>query len=421
MKPIKYLVLFLISSFLFPTIYACKKEYEPSKDDFKPPVIQDTIAKYNPVETNLPHTNYPSAFEGQTRIFGIKTYTPLKVEVINSSLEQPWGIAALPNGKFLITQKGGSIVVVNSMGAVEQTITNLPAVADEGQGGLLGICVDNNFSSNNKVYWTYSKPIGDSALTALAKGKLSGDESKIEDIEVLYKAQPAYDGTAHFGSRIIMDNQGNLLMSTGERYHISMRPYAQKTDNGLGKIIRIKTDGSPAEGNPFTHSSGADAAVYSYGHRNVQGLAYDEKNNIIYQSEMGPMGGDEINIIEAGKNYGWPTISYGLEYDGTKVGAGISQQLGMTQPIYYWDPSVSPSGIAFYNSKGIPEWEGNLLIACLSGQHLIRLRIKDGKIAGEERLLESENQRFRDVEVDENGVVYAITDSGRLYKIQKEE
>ena len=223
----------------------------------------------------------------------------------------------------------------------------------------------------------------------------------------------------HFGSRIVFDKKGNIFVSTGERSDMATRPKAQFLDNGYGKVLYITTEGKPVEGNPFVNTPGAQPEIYSYGHRNAQGLDIHPESGDLWLSEMGPRGGDEINLIKPGKNYGWPTITYGIEYDGNIVGEGITQKEGMEQPVYYWDPVLSPSGMAFYNSSDIPEWKNNLFIGGLNSKHISRIVIKENKVIGEERLLEKENQRFRDIGMGKDGALYAVTDEGRLYRISK--
>lgn len=416
--PMKYTVLSLAVVFAV-SAGSCKKS-KSNNDPDTTPETEDTLTRYDPVETRPANTTYTPAFEGQTRMYGIRTYTPINTTVLTTGLQSPWGITQLPNGKFLITQKAGTIAIVNSTGNIEQTITGLPPVNSSGQGGLLDIYADDDFANNRIVYWSFSMNEPEGTVTALAKGRLSDDESRMESVQILYKATPAYNGNLHYGSRIVMDNTGCVLLSTGDRSDAGMRHYAQELDNGLGKIIRIRPDGSIPQDNPFVNTSGAHPAVYSYGHRNVQGLAIDRVHNQIYQSELGPRGGDEVNKISGSKNYGWPVITYGIEYSGSPISNGRTQQDGMEQPMYYWDPVISPSGMTFYHTTAVPEWQGSLFIACLNGQHIARLRILDGKVAGEERLLEAEQQRFRDIETGQDGALYAITDAGRLYKIARE-
>lgn len=372
-----------------------------------------------PVETKAPNTDYKPAFPGQTRIGGVKTKTPYEGTVLSSALESPWGITTLPDGRLLITEKKGTMRIATTTGELSAPITGIPKVNADGQGGLLGLRVDPDFSNNRTVYWVFSEPLPEGNLTAVAKGKLSADEKKIEGATVIYRATPAYKGTLHYGGRIVFDKSGNLLVSTGERSDLQTRPLAQDLNAALGKVLRITKDGKPVEGNPFAGQAGKRAEIYSYGHRNVQGLAFNPETGDLWETEFGPRGGDELNRIEAGKNYGWPTITYGIEYAGPKVGEGIQQKEGMEQPVYYWDPVLSPSGITFYSGAGIPEWKGNLFICGLSSIHIARIVIENNKVVGEERLLEKEEQRFRDITEGQNGVLYAVTDNGRLYSIHK--
>lgn len=372
-----------------------------------------------PVETKAANTNYKPAFAGQTRVAGVKTTTPYTTRVLTEDLKAPWGITALPDGRFLITQKSGVMKIATKEGALSGDITGLPAVNNKSQGGLLGVTIDPDFAKNRMVYWTFSENTPEGNLTAVAKGRLSNDEKTIENAKVIYEATPAYKGTLHYGSRILFDKTGNIIFSTGERSDLETRPQAQDLNSSLGKIIRITKDGKPAPGNPFIGKADARPELYSYGHRNVQGLALHPVTGDLWESEFGPRGGDEINLIKPGKNYGWPTITYGIEYAGPKVGEGIQQKAGMEQPVYYWDPVVSPSGITFYSGKQIPEWQNNLFVSGLSGNHIVRLVIKNNKVVGEERLLDKEDQRFRDITQGKDGALYAVTDQGRLYRIGK--
>ena len=255
-------------------------------------------------------------------------------------------------------------------------------------------------------------------LTAVAKGKLNEAAGKVEDVLVIFRATPALKSGLHFGSRLVFDKDGYLFVSAGERSILEGRAQAQKLEAGLGKVFRITTDGKAAPGNPFLNQPGAMPQIYSYGHRNPQGLDINPATGELWEAEFGPRGGDEINIIHAGKNYGWPAITYGIEYSGDKIGDAIQQKAGMEQPVYYWDPVISPSGICFYKGDAIPEWKNNLFIAALSGQHLDRLVIKNNKVVGEERLLVDKNERFRDVTYL-NEMLYAISDGGNIYRISK--
>lgn len=374
---------------------------------------------YAAVETNAPNSINQPAFTGQTRIAGVKTKSAYEVKMLSSGLKRPWGIASLPDGRFLITEKAGTLRIATAAGSLGMPISGIPAVNPAGQGGLLGITIDPDFSQNRMVYWTFSEKTADGNLTAVAKGKLSADDTSIENAMVIYRAMPAFNGNNHYGSRILFDKSGNLYVSTGERSDLITRPQAQALNSALGKVLRITKDGKPAPGNPFLNNSEAKPEIYSYGHRNVQGLAIHPVTGDIWEAEFGPRGGDEVNLIRPGKNFGWPTITYGIEYNGKKIGDSITQKAGMEQPVYFWDPSISPSGMTFYSGKTIPEWKNNLFIGSLSGKHVLRLVIKNNKVTGEERLLVSENSRFRAVIEGIDGALYAITDEGRLYRIGK--
>jgi glucose/arabinose dehydrogenase len=378
--------------------------------------LQDTAAS---VETKAPNTSYEPAFEGQTRIGGIKTQTPIEGKVLTSDLKRPWGIAVLPDGRFLITEKEGTIKIVTTDGQLSANLSGVPAVNSKGQGGLLGITIDPAFAVNRMVYWAFSEDNPGGNLTAVAKGKLAADEKGFENVTVIYRAAPIYDGDKHYGGRVLFDNSGNLLVTTGDRSDLVTRPQAQDLNSGLGKVIRITTNGEPAAGNPFLNRSDARPEIYSYGHRNVQSIAIHPVTGDIWEGEFGPRGGDEINLISPGKNYGWPVITYGIEYSGSTIGDSLTQQEGMEQPVYYWDPTISPSGMTFFTGNSVPEWENNLFIGSLSGMHVLRLVIEDNKVTGEERLLADENQRFRAVIQGKDEALYAITDGGRLYRLGK--
>ncbi|MBC7886250.1 MAG: PQQ-dependent sugar dehydrogenase [Ferruginibacter sp.] len=372
------------------------------------------------VEKNEPNSRYKPAFAGQTRVAAVKTQTLVEGKLISKELNRPWGIVSLPDGRLLITQKDeGTMRIATTTGTLSAAITGLPPVAKDGQGGLLGLTIDPAFSTNRMVYWAYSGIVGDANLTAVAKGKLANDEKTIENATVIYEATPAFKGDKHFGSRLLFDKTGNLIFSTGERSEMETRPQAQFLNSALGKIIRITTDGKPAAGNPFAGVDSARPEFYSYGHRNPQGLAFHPTTGDLWEVEFGPRGGDELNRIVPGKNYGWPTITYGIEYSGEKVREGIQQKAGLEQPVYYWDPVISPGGITFYNSDSIPEWKDNLFISGLSSMQITRLVLKDNKVVGEERLLTEEKKRFRAITPGKDGAMYAITDDGCLYRIGK--
>jgi len=369
------------------------------------------------VETKKPNSNYKPAFAGQTRIKAVKTTTPYNVEILSKDLGKPWGIINLPDGRFLITDKRGYMNVVSTDGKQISKIEGFPKVDSKGQGGMLDVALDPDFKTNNIIYFSFSEPFEGGNHTAIAKGMLSSDMKKISDVKVIFRATPTYDGDKHYGSRLAFDKDGNLFVGTGERSDKQTRVYAQRTDNYLGKILKITKDGQPAPGNPFIRKAGYKPEIYAYGIRNPQGMALDP-NGTLWDVEMGPRGGDEINLIQPGKNYGWGDVTYGIEYSGEKINNGTTQKAGTEQPVYYWDPVISPSGVDFYTGN-IDEWKGNLMIGCLSGEHINRIVMKDNKVVGEERLLEDQKERFRDVLNGQDGNLYAVTDSGKLYRISK--
>ncbi|HEY5750111.1 MAG TPA: PQQ-dependent sugar dehydrogenase [Chryseolinea sp.] len=392
----------------------------PKKTEQTEALASDSTSVSNsPVETKKANTDYKPAFEGQTRTAGVKSTTAYEGTLLDSSLTRPWGIASLPDGRLIITEKGGTMKIAKATGEIGASLGGVPKVDSEGQGGLLGVCIDPAFEQNRMVYWAFSEPVSGGNLTAVAKGKLSADEKKLEGVKVIYRATPAFKGTLHFGGRVKFTKDGNLIVSTGERSDTVTRPQAQHLNSGLGKVIRITTDGKPVAGNPFEGKADARPELYSYGHRNVQSIAFHPVTGDLWEAEFGPRGGDELNRIEAGKNYGWPTITYGIEYSGKKVGDSLQVKEGLEQPVYYWDPVISPSGMTFYSSDSIPEWKNNLFISSLSGMHICRLIIENNKVVGEERLLTEVEQRFRDIAEAKDGALYAVTDQGRLYRIYK--
>lgn len=370
-----------------------------------------------PVEKRKANTNYKPAFSKQTRVNGVKTRASYTVTTLAEKLGKPWAIIGMPDGRLLMTEKSGYLLLMDADGKNPKKITGLPAVDDRGQGGLLDVALDPSFANNKMIYWSFSEKNGESNLMAVAKGKLNEAAGKVENPAVIFRATPALNSTLHYGSRLIFSKEGYLFVSTGERSILEGRVQAQDLSSGLGKIFRITTDGKPAPGNPFIGKQGAMPQIYAYGIRNAQSLDIHPVTGDLWEAEFGPRGGDELNIIKAGKNYGWPVITYGIEYSGTKIGEAIQQKAGMEQPIYYWDPTLSPSGMAFYKGNAIPEWKNNLFIGGLSGQHIARIVIKDNKVVGEERLLEDKNERFRDV-LYHNNSLYTVTDGGKLFRIK---
>lgn len=387
-----------------------QQEQDTAKDSAQPVSLEEKEA----------NTQYTPAFKGQTRIgIAAQASTPYKADKIAEGLGRPWGIAVLPDGRLLITEKTGYMELRSADGSLVKKISGLPDVDASGQGGLLGLALDPDFASNQMVYWAFSEQYQKGNLTAVAKGKLNEAGGTIDNPVVIFRATPALDNSnLHYGSRLVFDKDGNLFVSAGERSVLNGRSQAQQLNSHLGKIFKITKDGKPAEGNPFLGQADAMPEIFAYGIRNPQGLAIHPVTGELWEAEFGPRGGDEINIIRAGGNYGWPVITYGIEYSGEKVGEGIQQKEGMEQPVYYWDPVLSPSGMSFYKGNDIPEWENNLFVCGLSGARIDRLVIRDNKVVAEEWLLMDKKERFRDI-VYSNGMFYVVTDSGNLYRISK--
>ena len=410
-----------ISIFIVATMFSCKNASSSANNDAMSTV--DTLRTENlpPVETRQPNTDYEPAFAGQTRIAGVKTTTPYEFMVITESLSAPWGISALPDGRLLITENKGNMRIVDpSNGEMGEKIAGIPEVDHRGQGGLLGLTLDPDFLSNRMIYWVFTEKVANGNHSAVAKGRLSDSEQTIENAQVIYRSTPTYDGTKHYGGRVIFDKDGNLFVCIGERSDKGIREQSQNLNATLGTIVRITTDGQPVSGNPFIGQDNALPEIYSYGHRNPQGLAFHPETGELWSNEFGPLGGDELNLIKAGANYGWPVITYGLEYSGATIGDPVIQQKeGMEQPVYYWDPVLSPSGMDFYTGNRIPEWKNNLFITGLNSHHIARIVINGNRVVGEERLLDEEKQRFRDIAQGADGALYAVTDEGKLYKIDK--
>lgn len=405
---------FYLPLFFALLLMSCKTNGSSSKSETLP-----VSEKYPPVETGKANTDYQPAFQGQTRSPGVRTTTPYDVKIIAEGLARPWGITPMPDGRILITEKGGTLRIATSDGQLSAKITGTPANLNSGgQGGLQGLTLAPDFKTSRQLYFMFSEKGEQGNVAAVAKANLSADETRLENVQVIYRALPYWEKEMHYGGRIIFDGKGNLFVITGERSVLPARYKAQTLDNAFGKVVHITTDGKPVEGGPFADTAGAFPEIYSYGHRNPLGIDLHPATGDLWVVEMGPRGGGELNLIKPGKNYGWPTVTYGIEYNGNTIGEGITIKEGTEQPVYYWDPVISPGGMTFYDSNVIPEWKNNLFIAGLSSKHIIRLVIRENKIAGEERLLADQGQRIRDV-TETNGALYAITDEGRLYRITK--
>jgi aldose sugar dehydrogenase len=390
-----------------------------------------------PLETRT--ANAPEqkpTFPGQTRACAVKSNVAFEVTVLAKGLDQPWAVEPLPNGDLLITEKSGRLRIVSAKGEIGQPIGGLlpvgsggvsaasgqgglPPITARGQGGLLDVALSPDFAKDRTIFWSFSEQREGGSGTSVARGRLSDDGRNLEQVRVIFRAMPTYNNGLHFGSRLAFGPDNMLYITLGERFdRTTTRPQAQHLNSHLGKIIRINPDGSAPADNPFAKQSGALPEVWTLGHRNIQSAAFDE-NGRLWTVEHGAKGGDELNLIEKGKNYGWPVVTFGEEYSGDPIPGAVTAREGYEQPVYYWDPVIAPSGAQFYTGNAFPAWRGSLFVGALREQRLVRLVIKENRVTGEEHLLADRGQRIRDVRQGPDGALYIVTDqtNGELWKI----
>jgi len=338
----------------------------------------------------------------------------VRAETFVDGLERPWALAFLPDGRLLVTERPGRLRVVSGQGRLSEPVRGVPEVYASGQGGLLDVAIDPKFAENRWIYLSYAEPGDGGAGTAVARARFA--EDRLEELQVIYRQQPKVRSRNHFGSRLVFAPDRTLFVTQGDRFDYSEA--AQDLSNHIGKIVRIRPDGTVPQDNPFVGRSGARPEIWSYGHRNVQAAALDPQTGRLWTVEHGARGGDELNQPQAGRNYGWPVISYGVHYSGLKIGEGTAKP-GMEQPVYYWDPVIAPSGATFYRGDVFPGWKGSLLVGSLRGA-LVRLVIENGKVAREERYLAELGERIRDVQEGPDGLIYVVTDAsrGRVLRVQ---
>ena len=381
-------------------------------------------ADCEPLET-LPREapQHEAAFAGQTRACGVASDVAFDVTVLTTALESPWAVEPLPDGALLVTEKPGRMRIVSASGEVGPQIGGVPAVDADRQGGLLDVALSPTFEADRTVFWSFTEPREGGNGTSVARGVLAPDGTRLDEVRVILRTQPTYDNSFHFGSRLAFAPDGTLFVTVGERSDTTTRYQAQQLDSHLGKVLRIQPDGSPAPGNPFLDREGARPEIWSLGHRNPQAAALDAEGHL-WVIEHGPRGGDEVNLVEAGANYGWPLITYGIDYQGGPItyeggpAAGAeAQRDGLEQPVYFWDPVIAPSGAEFYDGDAFPAWRGSLFVGALRGMRLVRLVIEGGRVVGEEHLLADRSQRIRDVREGPDGFLYVVTDMGELWRI----
>lgn len=372
-----------------------------------------------PVETAGPNVpEFRPAFPQQTRAPAVSTGTPLAVTEVAGGFEKAWSLAFLPDGRMLVTEKSGRMRIVTAAGGLSAPVEGLPPVDARDQGGLLDVELGRDFAGDRMVYWTYYEPREGGNGLAVARGRLvEGERPRVEGVEVIFRMQPTLDSTKHAGGRLVWAPDGKLFVTLGERSILPGRVQAQDLDSHFGKIVRINADGSVPADNPYVGREGVRPEIWSVGHRNVLSAALDAEGRL-WEVEMGPRGGDELNRPEPGKDYGWPTIGYGEEYSGQPIHR-TTQEGGLEQPVYYWDPVISPSGMAIYSGRLVPEWRGNVFIGGLSSKALVRLVLEGDRVVGEERLLRDQDARIREVVEGPDGALYVLTDAadGKLLRV----
>ena len=396
-----------------------------------------TSAQCTPVETSA--ANAPEqkpAFPSQTRACGVKSETAFDVTVVAKGLKQPWAVEPLPDGSFLITEKSGQMRIVTANGQVGEPISGslpvgqggvseasgqggLPPITARGQGGLLDVALSPDFEKDRTIFWSFSEQREGGSGTSVARGTFTPDRKRLEQVRVIFRAMPTYNNGLHFGSRLAFGPDGKLYITLGDRFDKAVtRPQAQHLNSHLGKVIRVNVDGTVPTDNPFAKQQGALPEIWSVGHRNIQSSTFDDQGRL-WTIEHGAKGGDELNLVEKGKNYGWPIISYGEEYSGEPIPGNITAKDGLEQPVYYWDPVIAPSGAQYYTGSAFPSWRGSIFIGGLASQRLVRVVIKDNRVVGEEHLLTDRGSRIRDVRQGPDGALYVVTDesNGELWRI----
>ncbi|MEA2890380.1 MAG: aldose sugar dehydrogenase [Bradyrhizobium sp.] len=341
---------------------------------------------------------------------------PLEVQTIATGLVNPWSLAFLPDGRMLVTERPGRMRLVAAKGQLSPPLKGVPEVSASGQGGLLDVILDRSFAQNGTIYFCFSERSNGGGRTAVARTKLDDGNGRLDDVKIIFRQDGPLSSGNHYGCRIVQASDGNLFVTLGE--HFTYRDEAQNLGNHLGKLIRIAPDGSAPKDNPFVGRADAKPEIWSYGHRNAQGLAVNPATGDLWEIEHGPRGGDEVNIIGKGKNYGWPVVGYGIDYNGGRIHESTARP-GMEQPIKYWVPSIAPSGMLFYTAELFPKWRGSLFTGALSGRMLVRLSLDGNTITGEERLLQNLNERIRDVRQGPDGALWLLTDSsaGRILRV----
>jgi glucose/arabinose dehydrogenase len=368
-----------------------------------------------PLETRDPNgAGQQPAFAGQTRGCGVRSNVAFDVQVVARGLAKPWAVEPLPDGGFLVTEKAGRLRIVSPTGQIGEPIAGVPAVDARGQGGLRDVALSPNFATDRTIFWSFTEPRDGGNGTSVGRGVLSADRTRLEQVRVIVHTRPTYNNNMHYGSRLAFGPDGMLYVTMGERSATETRPQAQEPGSHLGKTLRVNpADGSAPRDNPLTGTAGALPEIWSVGHRNIQAAAFDAQGRF-WVIEHGTRGGDELNRVERGKNYGWPIQAYGIEYRGGTITSALGEaqttRPGIEQPVYYWDPVIAPSGAQFYTGAAFPAWRNSLFIGGLASMRLVRLTIENNRVTGEEHLLTDRSKRIRDVRQGPDGALYLVTD-----------
>ena len=380
-------------------------------------LLMASLTPGQPIETRPPEkADDKPAFPGQTRA-PFQPAVAYQTVTLIDQLNKPWSLAFLPDGGILITEKPGTMRILDKDRKLSQPLAGVPPVLARGQVGLLDVALDPKFAGNHRLFFSYAEPAGDDKFN-IAMARATLHNNALEDVKVIFRAKPVLPNTvsSNSGGRIAIGRDGNIFMTVGDRSQSPPWLVAQQLDNDLGKMIHITPDGAPAPGNPFIGKPGALPEIYSYGHRSEEGLAIDSQGRL-WETEHGPRGGDELNLIEPGKNYGWPVIVHGIDYPGETIGEGKTEQAGMEQARYYWDPVIAPSGLVFYDANLFPQWKSSVFVGALRGMLLDRLTLSGDKVVGEEPLLVDQHSRIRDVRIGPEGAVYVLSDEGKLFRL----
>lgn len=429
---------FVLTAILVAASGACAQDgQKPPASSQTPPDNATQNSQCRPVDmgpANAP--DQKPVFPGQTRACAVRSDVAFDVVVVAKGLDRPWAVEPLPDGALLVTEKSGQMRIVRPDGSVGQPIGGLlptgqsgvstessqgglPPITARGQGGLLDVALSPNFATDRTIFWSFSEQREGGSGTTVARGVLTQDRRNLEGVRVIFRAMPTYNNGLHFGSRLAFGPDGKLYISLGDRFDkATMRPLAQSMSSHNGKMIRINPDGSVPPDNPFTKERGALPEIWDIGHRNIQSAVFDDKGQL-WTVEHGAKGGDELNLVEKGKNYGWPIISYGEEYSGEPIPGNITARAGLEQPVYYWDPVIAPAGMEYYTGNAFPAWRGNIFVGGLASQRLVRLVLNDNRVVGEEHLLNDRGKRIRDVRQGPDGSLFVVTDEsdGELWKI----